>query len=528
MTQATQQIWINRVRSALEGQGRRPVIEYLQRQRWFGGKGKPLTDVRLLDAIELSTGDAPRLLAILLAEYRGGAQERYVVPLSVRPKAASDEAAAIVELSEPSGSHGSQWVCDATREDDVWRSLYAIVASGREVAGQTGSVLGRTMPGREKEAAGSASVVKVLSAEQSNTSVVFDRRVIMKLIRKVEMGVNPDSEVLEFLTTKTVCGDIPPLLGIMTYHDSQAEEVSEGTIGVIQSFIPNQGDGWSYTRARLDELLEKAVGTKPGLVGHPSNSLRDMSDSFLEEIRRLGVITANLHLALASNTESEAFRPEPITATDVERWQRKMTQFLADVCRDLRGLSVEQRAMAGLSPDEADILEAACRNRFGDLSLLVKGPSVKIRHHGDYHLGQVLKTDEGFVVIDFEGEPARPLEERRAKACPLKDVAGMLRSFNYAAQVALKQRPSVSAADGVIMTEWEGAARAVFLDGYRSVVKEGRAEFLPAAWEDAERVLRVYELDKALYELRYEMRNRPDWLPIPLQGIRGLLRERIS
>lgn len=525
MTQATNQIWIDRVRSALEGQGRRPVIEYLQRQRWFGGKGKPLADVRLLDAIELSTGETPRLLALLLVEYRGGAQERYMVPLSLRPKAVSDEAAAIVELSPPSGS---RWVCDATREDDVWRSLYAVVASGREVAGQTGSMLGRTMPGREKDLAGSPSVVKVLSAEQSNTSVVFDRRVIMKLIRKVEMGVNPDSEVLEFLTTKTACGDIPPLLGIMTYQDTQAEEVSEGTIGVIQSFIPNQGDGWSYTLARLDELLEKAVGAGPGLVGHPSNDVRDLSDAFLEEIRRLGAITGNLHLALASNAEPEAFRPEPITAPDVERWRRKMTQFLAEVCCDLRGLPAEQRAMAGLSPDEADSLEAACRNRFGDLSLLVKGPSVKIRHHGDYHLGQVLKTGEGFVVIDFEGEPARPLEERRAKVCPLKDVAGMLRSFNYAAQAALKQRPSVSAADGAIMTEWEAAARTAFLNGYRSVAKPGQAEFLPAAWEDTERVLRVYELDKALYELRYELRNRPKWLAIPLKGIRSLLREQIS
>lgn len=525
MTQSTNQVRIDRVRSALEGQGRRPVIEYLQRQRWFGGKGKPLADVRLLDAIELSSGETPRLLALLLVEYRGGAQERYMVPLSVRPKAASDEAAAIVELSEPSRS---RWVCDATREDDVWRSLYAVVASGREVAGQTGSMLGRTMPGREKDLAGSPSVVKVLSAEQSNTSVVFDRRVIMKLIRKVEMGVNPDSEVLEFLTTKTACGDIPPLLGIMTYQDAQAEEVSEGTIGVIQRFIPNQGDGWSYTLAHLDELLEKAVRTGPGLAGHPSNDVRDMSDAFLEQIRRLGAITGNLHLALASNAEPEAFRPEPITAPDVERWQRKMTQFLADVCCDLRGLSAEQRAMAGLSPDEAESLEAACRNRFGDLSLLVKGQSVKIRHHGDYHLGQVLKTDEGFVVIDFEGEPARPLEERRAKVCPLKDVAGMLRSFNYAAQAVLKQRPSVSAADGATMTEWEGAARTAFLDGYRSVVKQGQAEFLPAAWEDTERVLRVYELDKALYELRYELRNRPKWLAIPLQGIRSLLRERIS
>lgn len=522
MTQTAQQKWIDRVRSALAGQGRRPVIEYLQRQRWFGGKGKPLADVRFLDALELPAREVPHGLVFLRVEYRGGTQERYIVPLSVRPKATSDDAAAIVELSE---APGSQWVCDATRDDEVWRSLYAIVASGRELVGQTGSLLGRTMPGREKDMAGSASVINVLSAEQSNTSVVFDGRVIMKLIRKVETGVNPDSEVLEFLTTKTTCGDIPPLLGIMTYYDSQAEEVSEGTIGMIQRFIPNKGDGWSYTLASLEQLLEKTRRGGPGLVGHSSIAVLDRPDAFLDEIRHLGVITGNLHLALASNAEPEAFRPEPITVADIERWQRKMTQFLADVCRDLRGLSVGQQAMAGLSPDEAGILEAACRNRFGDLSLLVKGPSVKIRHHGDYHLGQVLKTDEGFVVLDFEGEPARPLEERRAKVCPLKDVASMLRSFNYAAQAALKRRPSVSAEDGMIMTEWERAARTAFLDGYRSVAIPGEAVFLPAMWEEALKVIRVYELDKALYELRYEMRHRPDWLPIPLRGIQRLIRE---
>lgn len=523
--QAAQQVWIDRIRSALEGQGRRPVIEYLQRQRWFGGKGKPLADVCLLDAVALSTGELPRLLVLLLVEYRGGAQERYMVPLSVRPKATSGETDAIVELSEPPGS---QWVCDATREDDAWRSLYAIVASGREVVGQTGSISGRTMPGREKEMVCPTSVINVLSAEQSNTSVVFDRRVIMKLIRRVEMGVSPDSEVLEFLTTKTAYGYIPALLGIMTYYDSQADDVSEGTIGVIQRFIPNKGDGWSYTLASLDQLLEKTRQAGPGLVGHSSSTVLDRADAFFGEIRHLGVITGNLHLALASNAELEAFRPEPITASDVERWQRKMAQLLADVCRELRGLSAEHHAMGGLSSEEADILEAACRNRFADLSLLVKGPSVKIRHHGDYHLGQVLKTAAGFVVLDFEGEPARPLEERRAKVCPLKDVAGMLRSFNYAAQAALKRRPSVSAEDGSILTEWEGAARTAFLDGYRSVAKPGREKFLPAVWEDAERVIRVYELDKALYELRYEMRNRPDWLPIPLQGIRRLAWERVS
>ncbi len=202
-----------------------------------------------------------------------------------------------------------------------------------------------------------------------------------------------------------------------------------------------------------------------------------------------------------------------------------MKQLLAEVCHDLRGLSAKHRAMIGLSLNDVDWLEATCRNRFADLTLLAKEQIMKIRHHGDFHLGQVLKTDDGFVVIDFEGEPARPFEERRAKVCPLKDVAGLLRSLSYVAQAVLKQRRQASATDSAVMAEWERVARRAFLDGYRTVARPGETAFLPKTWTETQRVLDVYELDKSVYELRYELRNRPDWLAIPLQGIRRLVRE---
>lgn len=522
MTEAAQQVWIDRLRSALEREGRRPLIEFLQQQRWFSGKGKPLADARLSDTIELSAGTAPRLLAVLLVEYRGGAQERYMVPLVIRSKTERVDASAIVELPE---SSAHQWVCDGTRDEEIWKLLYEGVAQGKELAGQFGSMGGRTMPGSLEELAGPVKAVKVLSAEQSNTSVVFDRRVIMKLIRKVEMGINPDSEVLEFLVTKTLCKDVPPLLGLMTYDECQTEGGQPGTVVVVQRFIPNSGDGWSYTLSHLNELLEQGRGAVRDRGENLSKAVGDISGAFLGEIHRLGAITGNLHLALSSEAEEEAFCPEPITAADVERWHTKMTHDLAEVCRDLRALSADQRSAVGLSVDDTDRLEAACRHRFGDIRLLANEQPAKIRHHGDYHLGQVLRTDDGFVVIDFEGEPARPLEERRAKVCPLKDVAGMLRSFNYAAQTTLKQHQPVSPTDAAVMAEWEGAGRAAFLAGYRSVAKPGQAVFLPAEWDHTLRVLHLYELDKALYELRYEMRNRPDWLSIPLQGIRRLTRE---
>lgn len=523
MSLTGQSPWTDHVRSALEAQGRGPVIEYLQRQRWFRGKGRSVADVRFVDGFELSSDGAPLLLAILLVEYRGGVQERYAAPLSVRPRIDENDNLAIAALPE---SVTQEWVCDATNEAAVWRTLYDAVAGDKEIIGHSDCLRGRGIPGKPDERATPINQVTVLSAEQSNTSVVLDQRIIMKLIRKVDLGVNPDSEVLEFLTSHTPCRDIPRLLGLMTYHDCQAEEmVAEGTILVAQRFMPNKGDGWTYTRMRLEELLQKIRGDRDDRLRSPSQAVRDVSEAFLGEIRHLGRLTGNLHLALASSSESDAFRPEPITTQDVAGWQERMAHLLAEVCRDLRGLSVEQQTLIGLSLDEADSLERACRNRFENLGLLTRRPSAKVRHHGDYHLGQVLKTDNGFIVIDFEGEPARSLEERRAKVCPLKDVAGMLRSFNYAAQAVLKQRRSISATDRDVMMEWERAARAAFLEGYRSVANPSEAEFLPDTWEDVVRVLRVYELDKALYELQYELHNRPEWLPIPLQGIRSLAQE---
>ena len=522
MAQAAQQIWVDRVRAALEGEGRRPLIEFLQRQRWFGGKGKPLVDVRMSDAIVLSTGSEPRLLTIIVVEYRGGAEEHYVAPLSIRPKTDQNGDSAIVELPD---SSGQQWVYDATHEGDVWHVLLRAVAEGKVFTGQSGCVAGRATPGLEGELVGPWSNVKVLSGEQSNTSVVFDRRVIMKLIRKMEVGLNPESEVLEFLTTQTSCTDVPPLLGFMTYDSNDAEDSNPAAVVLVQRFIPNHGDGWSFALTRLDELVTHAAGAARDRGADTRKIVHDVAGNFLSDIRRLGEMTGNLHLALSSRADAESFRPDPITDHDYEEWRGGMQKQLGTVCRDLRALPSEQQSAIGLTADEAIAMEAVCWKRFEDLELLARQGIVKIRHHGDYHLGQVLKTDDGFVVIDFEGEPARPLAERRAKVCPLKDVAGMLRSFNYAAHTILRRHPSVSDAAVEIVTEWERAVREAFLDGYRSIAKPGQAAFLPVRWDDTMRILRVYELDKALYELRYELRNRPDWLSIPLQGIRSMTQE---
>jgi maltose alpha-D-glucosyltransferase/alpha-amylase len=520
MGQAKHQVGIQQALVALGGQGRRLLIEYLQRQRWFGGKGKPLTDVRIADAFDLSHGAGRCLLAMASVEYRGGAKEHYTMPLTIRPRVDQDDGRAIVELT---GASANEWVCDATGDSETWMSLYEMVAQGRELAGQLGCLSGRAVPQGREELAKPVREAKVLSAEQSNTSVILDRRAIVKLIRKLDAGIHPDSEVLEFLTTQTTCRDVPALLGIITYDNDMTDETQPATVAVLQRFVPNVGDGWSYTLAQLEKLLDEGGKVVMDRGDNLSNTVAAISGPLVAQCRRLGEITAGLHVALASRQEPEAFRPEPITLRDVDQWKVGMTKQLTEVCHDLRALQPERQSAVGLMGDEVTGLETACLDRFDGLRFLAQARAAKIRHHGDYHLGQVLKTTDGFVVIDFEGEPARPLEERRAKVCPLKDVGGMLRSFNYATHAVLKQRPEVSSTDVELMTEWEGAVRASFLDGYCSVARPGEAVFFPATWEEALQVIRVYELNRALYELRYEMRNRPDWLSIPLQGIRSLV-----
>jgi maltose alpha-D-glucosyltransferase/alpha-amylase len=518
MTGTARQGWIEQVLAALGSQGRRPLTEFLERQRWFGGKGRPMADVRVTDAVPLEQGPDRRLLAIMLVEYRGGSRERYVTPLVIRPAALQGDVATLVELPD---SPAHELVCDATHDPETWIRLYDAIMDGRELIGQSGCLSGRSIEREGDKTTEPARKVTVLSGEQSNTSAVLDRRAIMKLLRKVEDGLNPESEVLEFLTTWTTWRDAPPLLGLLTYDDGTGEH-PPATVGLLERFVPNSGDGWSYALTRLEELLEEGkTGTTS--ADHPARTVQTVSGTFQEQLRRLGEITGGMHMALASRMEPEAFRPEPITLRDIEAWESGMIKQLAEVIQDLRALSPERRTTAGLKDDDVTWLETACRHRFDDLRLLAQERVAKIRHHGDYHLGQVLKTIDGFVVIDFEGEPARPLEERRAKVCPLKDVAGMLRSFSYAAHMVLVRRGRISATEAGLLMEWEAAARKTFLDGYRAAARPGQAAFLPAAWEEALRVIRVYELDKALYELRYELRNRPDWLSIPLAGIRAVI-----
>ena len=298
------------------------------------------------------------------------------------------------------------------------------------------------------------------------------------------------------------------------------------TLGVLHEFVPNQGDAWTATLERLGEYYSSAIEGREEESPDPVFA-RALASADAHEAARLGALTGRLHRSLASAPSGHPLAAEPITADDTALWVEAMQ---AQLRRSLEALA------AALSSLPAALREAADRvvaegSRLGDelsaLESLASSGVMKIRIHGDYHLGQLLRTADGFAILDFEGEPARTLAERRAKQCALKDVAGMLRSFAYAAQIALGTRLE-SASHNARMAErlrpwaemWEGGMRTAFLDAYLAeVARPGQPALVPPERERFERTLHAWELDKALYELAYELANRPAWAAVPLLAL---------
>jgi maltose alpha-D-glucosyltransferase/alpha-amylase len=384
---------------------------------------------------------------------------------------------------------------------------------------------------------GSAEIplqVRRASAEQSNTSILFGEQFILKLFRRLENGVNPDCEIGRYLTEKTKFDGIPPFAGSIEYAPAAAGEPT--VLAMLQGFVANEGDGWKWTVEELDRYYETcAAGTLPENAGddlrdplelseRPTSQLaRDHVGIYLDAAATLGRRTAELHLALASPTDDPAFAPEPMTADDLQAQ-------IADVRRHAAGVFDLLKERVSYLPD--DVVEIAAsvlsrRRRLLDRWGNMKFDNLRtqrIRIHGDYHLGQVLRVKTDFVILDFEGEPARPLAYRRSKQCALRDVAGMLRSFSYAAYGTLinytARRPEDFARLEPWAQLWERFVSAEFLRAYRETARGAR--FLPANSIDFRKLLDVFLLDKALYEILYELNSRPGWVRIPMLGMMSL------
>jgi maltose alpha-D-glucosyltransferase/alpha-amylase len=492
----------------LSGPGLAPLRDFLARQRWFAAKARGLRAVEIEDWAALEAG-RPALLLLLRLD-----GERYYVPLSVCPSAGSASVARVACV-------GDQAIVDAHEDVGFMRPLLGAMAAHRELEGRRGSFECRSCgPVGSTEGWGADLRVAVrISGEQSNTSVVLDGTLILKSIRRPPLGFNPDVEILNFLASRTGFGQVPPLAGWIEYVDTRGHRT---TVAVLQGFVENVGDGWRYVLTGLEKLCDALERPRArGAADWPEGWLVTLASPLIRDVRKLGIVTGGLHAALASDTRSPAFRPEPVTYEDVGRW-------CARIARELEALAFDT---AAASTPGLEMIREALRRSGGridsavaDVSLLGSSHTHKIRCHGDYHLGQVLKTAAGFAILDFEGEPARSLEERGGKQPPLRDVAGMLRSLSYAVHAAARRRPPERrAATLCSLTAWEGHARQAFLEGYGASVVESPVRLVPASEVELARVCAAFELEKACYELRYELDNRPDWAPIPADGILHLL-----
>ena len=367
------------------------------------------------------------------------------------------------------------------------------------------------------------------SAEQSNTSLLYGSKLILKLFRKLQLGENPDVEIGRFLTEVAHFPRIAPFLGELTLV------TPEGTtpLGMLQGLVVNEGDGWQWTLDELGRFYESVAtcppppeeGSVPSFLGKAPvpAAAREHAGFYLDAAALLGRRTAEMHLALATATDDPAFQAEPLTADDLGVDALRID---AQVNHTLDALKLRMATLKDLTADDAATILSRRIELFARAHVITgtRASGKRIRIHGDYHLGQVLRAKNDFVLLDFEGEPARTLEERRRKQCPLKDVAGMLRSFSYAAYSGLdgyvQRHPDRQRALEPWARLWQNAVSAEFLRAYRQTVAV-QEDLLPEPAQ-AESLLSAYLLEKALYELLYELNNRPGWVRIPLAGLLSL------
>ncbi|MBW3535167.1 MAG: putative maltokinase, partial [Gemmatimonadetes bacterium] len=515
---------------------------YVPARRWFGGKGRPVRSMGVDDLIHVELGEQEAAyLAVVHVEYVTEDDERYVLPLAFGTRQDGEAilkrtpSALVARLTLADGTEGVLF--DAVANPSFVRCLLEIMTGSASAAGREGRLGGVRDEGLDLPADLSEVEVRVGTAEQSNTSIVLGERWILKLLRRLESGANLDREIGRALTVRGF-GHTPAMLGAVEYRRGKGDV---GTVAVLQAFVPNQGDAWEYTLDVLQRYLERAMASElsvddlplpdAGLIAAAGGPLPDVvhdviEESTLENARLLGRRTGEMHRALAGVEEVD-FRPEAFTTLYQRSLYQSMRNLLGQTFRSLeRGgedLDDDVRARAEEIVDrKGDLL-----GRFRSV-LERKLEGDRIRIHGDYHLGQVLWTGKDFVIIDFEGEPARPLSERRLKRSPLRDVAGMLRSYHYAAIAALFGEREQGLAAAAELEDLEAWARfwhrwvsVAFLSGYLEGVDEDG--FLPEGTAARQLLLDVYLLEKALYELGYELSNRPRWARIPIEGILELM-----
>jgi maltose alpha-D-glucosyltransferase/alpha-amylase len=539
-----------RTEQSISGWLRQALREFLQRQRWFASKTREIRHARFTDWATVGAGGDPSFLTVVSVEYSDDWSESYLVPLALLSGESAERMlkhSPSAVLARVTGARKGV-IVDAIQDDDVCDRLFGIITGREEIATRRGSVQGLVVPSPQSLVPSPQSPVahrwRRESGEHSNSVVFGDDRFVLKVFRRIEPAPNPEFEIGKYLTERGFTRT-PALNGALQYRRAGLEP---GTLAVVQAAVKHQGSGWDYTADHLRRYYERVIarvkgssgrdglerqerleGIVPALPAPPASPapppyFAALEHWYLQTAATLGRRTAELHVTLAEATEPP-FMPEPLDRTALERAAEDMLMH-AQATLDLLA-----RRAGTLNDTSREHAEAILAHRVDLLARFdclrdLDSAGLRIRIHGDYHLGQVLRTEEDFVILDFEGEPARPIEERRIKQSPLKDVAGMMRSYSYAAYAALFAFTTHTPDDYALLEPWADTwqhwAADTFVGAYQTTVKNALLAPSGAAWRP---LLDAFVLDKALYELGYELNNRPDWVSIPVAGIARLLEE---
>ncbi len=512
---------------------------FLATRRWFAGKGRRIRSTAIEESIPIRTGGANVHINLVTVQYTEGAAETYVLPLAYETGDAAYQRqsqtpeAVFLRTKMASGEEGILF--DAMHDEGFAEAMLRTVQRSTKIKARDGEITGVRTSALRRIATGGSLRANILRAEQSNTSIAYGDKLLLKLFRRVEPGINPDLEIGRYLT-ESGAQFAPRVAGGIEYQRTRKEPIS---LGIMHEFITKESDAWEFTLDALRDFFDRAASYSTTVTAPPINasSLLRLTEeelpevvgetvgAYIESARRIGERTAQMHLALAGGTPESGFVPEHFTPF----YQRSLYQSMRNMTTSAFALLGQRiKSEAGVPSEALTVagMEDEILLRFR--SIVNKSlSSSRVRTHGDYHLGQVLYTGSDFIITDFEGEPSKSLNERRLRRSPLRDVAGMLRSFSYAVHTAMRERGERGLPEeSEIQTAgwgqfWQAWVSSTFLGSY--LKEAGKGNFLQASREELELLLGVYILEKAVYEMAYELNNRPDWLYVPLQGILELM-----
>jgi maltose alpha-D-glucosyltransferase/alpha-amylase len=534
--------WHEMLGGATEARLLRPLQEYICRTRWFAGKGRAIRAVRIADHLTVPIPDGSIYLLLLEVTYTDGLKENYSVPIGfatreTQARIARESPEYVIAQLRLAGQEGILY--EATVSEDLHRALLEMIShrrsrkmDGSHMVARRGKRFfallgGRTLP----------IPSRVLKAEQSNTAIIYEDTFFLKLYRRIEEGIGPELELSRRLTEDTSFTNLPAYAGSIEWQREHAEPMG---MAILLQLVPNQGNAWSFSLDNIDRSFNDALAMKNKLQSLPElpsslhpispetlpNTIRDfIGPVYIQMIDLLGRRTGELHLALMSLSQSPDLVPEPLSLLYQKSLYQSIRGMVIEVFNDL------DANLRSLDPPAAEAVRRMLAEKkaiFNRVHRIMdrKITAMKIRTHGDYHLGQVLYTGKDFVIIDFEGEPNRRVTERRLKKPALRDIAGMIRSFHYAAHVSLLKRSTQQGTDVKYLRYWAdlwyGYASGLFLHSYLKTV--AGSQVVPSDEKDLAVLLETFVLEKVIYELGYELHNRPDWLMIAVHGVEQILK----